>query len=305
MYNALIIGAGQIAGGYDSPQSDNILTHAHSYLKHSGFNLLGFYDVDFSCAVEMSKKWNCKAFKTLAEVKNIDVISICTPDEVHFSAIKEALKLSPKLIFLEKPLSNNLDEAKEILGISKNIPILVNYSRQFVKEFQELAVKIQDGEFGKYESGTGYYGKGFVHNGSHMINLLNLLVEKISKIDIIDEFADFYEHDPTKNAILTFGSNKKFFMQGVGSKNYTIFELDLVFTKSRIRILQSGEKIEIYEVKNNKKYVGYKNLVLKETINTEINSSMLNAIENIYQHLKNNEPLKSTVEEAFEAMNYG
>lgn len=34
MYNAVIIGAGQIAGGYDAPNDKPILTHAHAYQTH-------------------------------------------------------------------------------------------------------------------------------------------------------------------------------------------------------------------------------------------------------------------------------
>lgn len=305
MLNVLIIGSGQIAGGYDDPTANAILTHAHAYTRHKGTNLLGFYDTDFTSAYKMANKWGATAFKTMEEAKNVDVISICTPDNAHLANLKQALKLNPKLIFLEKPLSNNLVEAEEIVEIAKGIPILVNYSRRFVEEFQDLATKIQAKRFGDFISGSGYYGKGFMHNGSHMINLLNLLIGEIEKIDIVDEFIDFYETDPTKTALLSFKNNKKFLMQGIDCTNFTIFELDLIFQKSRIRILDSGEKIEIYEIKENKKYAGFKNLVLKEIINTEINFAMLNAVENIYQHLKNNEPLKSTVNEAFEAINYG
>jgi len=305
MYNALIIGAGQIAGGFDNPTDKAILTHAHAYIEHSGFNLLGFFDVDFSCATKMAEKWGCNGFKTLEEVKNIDVVSICTPDKFHLSSLKEALKLNPKLVFLEKPLADDLNEAKEILEISKKTPILVNYSRRFVAEFQDLAEKIQNGELGEFLSGNGYYGKGFIHNGSHMTNLIDLLLGKIKKTEILEQFNDFFENDPTKTVILTLVNDKKIIMQGINCNNFTIFELDLIFQKSRIRILDGGQKIEIYEVKESKKYSGYKNLILKEVINTSIDFAMLNAVENIYQYLRNNEPLKSTVQQAFEAINYG
>lgn len=305
MYNVLIIGSGQIAGGFDNPDSKEILTHAHAYKEHKSFNLLGFYDTDFSRANVMAKKWGGKFFKTLEEVKNVEVISICTPDKVHSETLKQALKLNPKLIFLEKPLSDNLDDSKEILEISKNVPILVNYSRRFVPEFQKLTKKIQSYDFGKFQAGNCYYGKGFVHNGSHMTNLINMLIGKIQKTEILNQFNDFFENDLTKTAILTLANDKKIIMHGINCNNFTIFELDLIFEKARIRILDSGEKIEVYEIKENEKYAGYKNLVLKETIKTKLDFAMLNAVGNIYQNLKINEPLKSTVEQAFEAINYG
>lgn len=304
MYNALIIGSGQIASGYDSPQDSFILTHAHAYLKHEKFNLLGFYDVDFERAQIAAQKWGVKAFVELEEGNDVDVISICSPDDFHLSSIKEALKLNPKLIFLEKPLSDNLDEAKEILEISKNVPILVNYSRRFVPEFQELAQNIKNGLFGDYMFGSGYYGKGFIHNGSHMTNLIELLIGKIDKVDVLEEFEDFYPNDTTKMAVLTI-NKKKFTMEGIDCRDYTIFEIDLWFKKGRLRILESGQKIEFYLPKESEKYAGYINLELSATINTSLTFAMLNAVDNIYQYLENNEPLKSNVQQAFEATQYG
>lgn len=304
MLNALIIGSGQIAAGYDNPQDNCVLTHAHAYTKHDKFNLLGFYDFDFEKAKIAAAKWGVNAFSALDEIKNVDVVSICSPDNFHLSSLKEALRLNPKLVFLEKPLSDNLEEAKEIIEISKKVPILVNYSRRFVPEFQELSKKIKEGKFGAFQYGVGYYGKGFIHNGSHMTNLLDLLVGKVTNADIVQEFEDFYPNDKTKTAILTI-NNKIFTMKGLDCRNYTIFELDLMFEKGRIRILESGKKIEIYLPKESDKYAGYVNLELSETINTNLDFAMLNAVDNIYQHLENKKPLKSTVQQAFEAINYG
>ena len=305
MYNCLIIGSGQIAGGYDRPTSEALLTHAHAYKNHPNFNLLGFYDIDYEKSTQMARRWDCDAFTSLEKTPSIDVISICTPDGLHLSSVNEVLKLEPKLIFLEKPLSNKLDEAKEILSISKNIPILVNYSRRFVPEFQELSVNIANNEFGDFQGGNGIYGKGFIHNGSHMTNLLNLLISKIKNIYVLDEFVDFYESDPTKTVILTFENDKKFFMQGVNCNKFDIFEIDLIFEKARIRIIDSGYKIEFYKVVEYQKIKGYKLLELNKIIETQKDFAMLSAVDNISNYLQNKDELMSTVEQAYEAIMYG
>lgn len=305
MYDSLIIGAGQIAGGYDSLESEAVLTHAHAYKRHKDFNLLGFYDIDFNSASNMAKKWDCSAFTTLDEIKTVDVISICTPDEYHLESVKAVLKLNPKIIFLEKPLSNDIEEAKEIISISKKIPILVNYSRRFTPEFQEIALKIKNNEFGNYQSGNGLYGKGFIHNGSHMTNLLNLLLGKIDKQLTINEFVDFKESDPTKTMILTMGNSKQFIMGGLDCRNFDIFEMDLIFEKGRIKIIEFGNKIEVYKVVEYEKIKGYKVLGLDKIIETQKDFAMLKAVENIAQYLDCNTELLSTVEQAYEAIFYG
>lgn len=297
MYNALIIGAGQIAGGYDVSGSEAILTHAHAYKNNNKINLLGFYDINFNQAQKMSNKWNTKAFNSLDEVSNVDIVSICTPDFCHLETVKNALYLNPKLIFLEKPLSNNQKDTKEICEISKKTPILVNFSRRFVKEFQELSIRIKNNEFGEYQTGNGYYGKGYTHNGSHMRNLLELLISDITNSTIIEEIHDFFDKDFTKTAILEFKNNKKFFMHGTNCNYFSIFELDLIFEKARIQILNLGYEIKIFKIENSEKYSGYKILKLSEQIHTELDYAMKNAIINICEYLENKIELISTPKE--------
>lgn len=290
MYKALIIGAGQIAGGFDEPNSEAVLTHAHAFCKNPDTELLGFYDINSEQAKKMAEKWGVKPF---SEPINADIISICTPDFCHLSSLKVALKLNPKVIFLEKPLSNSVVEAEEIIKISKNVPILVNFSRRFTPEFQNLAKRIKSGEFGDFQTGVGYYGKGYIHNGSHMRNLLNLFFGKIKNVRETESFIDFSENDPTKSVELTFEKGK-FNMQGVNCNNFTLFELDLVFEKGRIRILNSGYDIEIYKIIDNPKYKGYKILDLDERIHTSLDFAMKNAVQNLVDFLNSEKDLVST-----------
>ncbi|MDR3151818.1 MAG: Gfo/Idh/MocA family oxidoreductase [Holosporaceae bacterium] len=275
VYNALIIGAGQIASGFDFPDLDEILTHAHAYIKHSGFNLVGFYDIAIEKAKLAAQKWNCDYFKNISDVKSeIDVVSICSPDNCHVASIKQCVELRPKLIFLEKPVANNVSEVEYLMEIAKNIPIAVNYSRRYVEEFQELSQKIFSEEFGKFITGVGYYGKGFRHNGSHMIDILRVLIGEIESVKKTSETFDFYKEDPSANAVVHFQNSSEFIMCAVDCNNFTIFEIDLIFQKARIRILDSGFKIEIYKVGNNEHFNGYKKLKKTEDISTKLNKAM-------------------------------
>ena len=84
MYSALIIGAGQIASGFDEPDSNAVLTHAHAYINNPDTELLGFYDINYSMAQKAAEKWRTKAFK---EIPQADIISICVPDEYHTETV--------------------------------------------------------------------------------------------------------------------------------------------------------------------------------------------------------------------------
>lgn len=300
MYKALIIGAGQIAGGYDNPSDKAILSHAHAYIDNPETELLGFYDLNYKAAEKMAKKWRTKAFENPVSA---DIISICVPDEFHAETVLKAEKLNPKLIFLEKPVCRNLNDI-DVLNKVKT-PILVNYSRSFSKSFQGLVKRIKSNEFGKYQSGFGYYGKGYTHNGSHMINLLNLLIGKINYIEFKGEIKDFYEDDSSKLVILNFENGGRFIMNPVDCRNYTVFELDLVFEKARIKILNNGYKIEIYKAIGSKKFKGYKMLELSEKIDTDMDYVMVNAIQNIIDFLNGKTELNCTLQDGIEVIKHG
>lgn len=306
IYNALIIGAGKIGSFFDRPDSKSILTHAHAFTKHPHFNLIGFVDQDLVQAKKAAEHWNSKAFSTIEEAmstNDIDVISICTPDSTHFELIKTCDTFNIKLIFAEKPLAKTLAEADAIVQQVKT-PILVNYSRRFVNEFFQ-AKKLHENKLGKFKTGTGYYGKGFLHNGSHMLDFLRFFIGEIKKLTIAKTIEEYYPDDLNADALIEFNNGGTFNMLSTDSRNYTIFEMDLLFEKGRVRILNSGFDIEIYETKEDSLYQGYYNLSLISKITTSLDRSIYSAAENIFQFLSNQSPLKCTVHDGYEVIKLG
>ena len=293
-YDVLVFGAGQIAAGYDAPYGESVLTHAHAIIKQPGFNLLGFYDIDFEKAEQSAQKWGCRAYD---EPVTADVIAICTPDDRHLESVSMAVSLHPKLIILEKPIARSLEDALGIIRTAGEIPVQVNFTRRFVQEFQELAVNVR--EFGAFLTGTGLYGKGFIHNGSHMIDLLRLLIGEIRTIETLSEMFDFYDDDATKTVRISFDKGGEFYMRGIDCRHYSIFELELCFEKARVRMLDSGKSIQIDRVMPSPQYSGYDILTPAEQYSTGLSSAMLNLYKNAYEHLTHGSdlllPIKSAI----------
>lgn len=286
-FNALIIGSGQIGAFFDDPKSQDVLTHAHAYLKHKDFTLLGFVDKDLKKANQAAKIWGTRAYASADEAflseKKIDVVSLCLPDMLHYSALKEIAKRDVKLVFAEKPLTLNLKEAKEIVDLYKkrNILLLVNYSRRFTPEITDLADKIRAGKFGDLVWGSALYGKGLLHNGTHMIDLIRLLVGEINAACQEGNICDFTEEDPTFSAELKMKDSGKIHLTAVDSRLYSIFELDLIFTKGRVRLTDSANSIEYYRSSKSNKFKGYQFLEKQKTITTSLSKSMLEAVDNV------------------------
>jgi predicted dehydrogenase len=289
----LVLGAGQIAAGYDTPEAKSCLTHAHAIKEHSGFELLGFNDIDTTKAYEAAKKWNIQAYNI---PEYADIIVICTPDEVHLESVKQAIALSPKLIILEKPIARTLTDVRKIARIAQNVPVQVNFSRRFVPEYQALAEDIP--EYGAFLTGSGLYGKGLIHNGLHAVDLLRFLVGDISSVETTDELFDYYEDDSTKSVLLTFKHGGKFHLLGLDCRSYTLFELDLCFEKARIRISDSGSLIQVYKPTHSLEYAGYMYLSLQYELRPDLGCALPNLYQNVYEYLTQGKKLISPLEGA-------
>jgi predicted dehydrogenase len=306
-YRVAIIGAGRIGSSLDDPRSPDILTHAHGYKACEAFEIAGFVDRDLSKAVIAASCWGGRAFgsvQALFETQNIDVVSICVPDELHFETMLALAKMPVKFIFLEKPAVRTIEEADLVGAIYSNLPtrILVNYTRRFLPEIKTIREAIRNGHYGAYLTGVGYYGKGLLHNGSHMVDLLNFLVGEISDVQKLEEIADFYDQDPAVSALLTMRVGGIFLLRHIDCRKFDVFELDLTFEKKRIRIRDFGGIIEEYSLGDNSVYTGYRTLNKGAEYQTEHRSAMYHAISNIHNNLEFGETLVCTLEESLETV---
>src|SRR5580765_6579061 len=90
-------------------------------------------------------------YKRLLERKGIDAVYIsATPENLHFPMAKEFLQAG-KHVFLEKPIAVTLDEADELIALSKknNLKLTIGYSQRFNAKFVYVRKCIRDGTIGK------------------------------------------------------------------------------------------------------------------------------------------------------------
>jgi hypothetical protein len=179
---------------------------------------------------------------------------------------------------------------------------VVNYSRRFVPEFERMRNDIHHGIYGSYVSGTGIYGKGINHNGSHLIDLLRYFIGEIQDSHLIDYSFDFYDDDPSASVILTLDNNKKFYLQHIDCNLFSIFEIDMFFEKKRIRMQNSGFVMESYDVTGSNIFAGYKNIVKTEENRTSLGKAMYYAVKNIYDFLTEGAVIKCSGFDGYKAV---
>ena len=80
----------------------------------SKYELIGFYDPFRENAEKVAKEFGYKLFDSITElIDAVDVVDIVTPTLSHFDCAREAIE-GGKHIFIEKPITNTLEEAEAI-----------------------------------------------------------------------------------------------------------------------------------------------------------------------------------------------
>ncbi len=93
--------------------------HLEQWLNVKEAHLIGFYDTDEKRSQEISEKYKIPYYSDIDSlIEDAQAIDIVTPTISHHQLAKKALKKS-KHIFLEKPISHSLEEAKELMELVK------------------------------------------------------------------------------------------------------------------------------------------------------------------------------------------
>ena len=284
MLKTAIIGCGNIAGFLDVPDQEGILTHAHAYAKHEQTDLVAVCDPLLESRRSFVQTWgenihHYDSFKTLLASHTIDMVSICSPTNFHFEAMVLALKDKHiQTIICEKPFIHTQDELDKLKILMPIHPkkILINFMRRFDPSIQKIHHFITNKTFGQIISFNGKFTKGLYHNGSHMLELIEHLcgdITALSSHNLRKDGDDFYG-----NFILDC-SDIEGVLQNFSGDNYALFELEIVLSKGRILIKDSGHTIQIQTVEPSQKYKGYFNLKQTDTLDDTMNQNLYNTID--------------------------
>ncbi|MCM4163492.1 MULTISPECIES: Gfo/Idh/MocA family protein [unclassified Arenibacter] len=83
------------------------------------YNLVGFYDPDVINGKKVAAEFGYTFFDNINKLMDaVDVVDIVTPTLSHFDCAKKAMEKG-KHVFIEKPITNTLQEAEELLQLEK------------------------------------------------------------------------------------------------------------------------------------------------------------------------------------------
>ena len=115
--------------------------HLNNWKEISGTELVGFYDPNDITAKEVEEKYGLKRYEDANSLlDNIDAADIVAPTNYHFMLCEMAIRKG-RHVFVEKPLANTMDEAKQLLKITKeaNVKVQTGHVERFNPAY--LAIK--------------------------------------------------------------------------------------------------------------------------------------------------------------------
>ena len=123
--------------------------HLNNWQEIEGVTIVGFCDTDDSNAKAVSEKYKIKRFATPDELlDNCEAVDIVAPTTFHYELCALALRKG-RHVFVEKPLTNTMDEAKALLKLAKesNLKFQVGHVERFNPAFTALGNYVTDPMF--------------------------------------------------------------------------------------------------------------------------------------------------------------
>lgn len=209
MVNVGVIGSGK--------WGENHL-RVYAELKESDCNLVGLADIDPAkkSLADANHILFFQDFKQLLPL--IDAVSIVVPTTLHYTIVKECLTAG-KHVLVEKPITLNAEQARELASLAKEKKVLLSVGYLFRFNPSVIALKqlLKNVNFG----GIQYIHSRYIHSskpprsdsgvifnlGIHMIDILNFILEQFpkkvycKKINFLDK-----QHEDSAVIILDYGS---------------------------------------------------------------------------------------------------
>ena len=113
------------------------------------YELAGFYDPFEENADKVVKEFGYTKFNSIEElIAAVDVVDIVTPTLSHYECAVQAIKAG-KHVFLEKPISNTVEEAENIIKLAKeyNVKGQVGHVERFNPAFKAVKDQIHNPMF--------------------------------------------------------------------------------------------------------------------------------------------------------------
>jgi len=177
--------------------------HLEQLLKIPEYELIGIYDVSEEKVDEAIKDFGVNAFQSLEELVDAsDVVDVVTPTLSHYDCAVMAIKKS-RHVFIEKPITNTLDEARELLELAReaNVKVQIGHVERFNPAFMAAQPFCKDPVFIETHRLAQFNPRGtdvpvildlMIHDIDIVLSIVNSEVKRINAngVSIISDTPD-------------------------------------------------------------------------------------------------------------------
>lgn len=301
--NVLIVGCGNIAGGFDLNYEGPLspCTHAGAFTEDPRFTIIACLDPDEKKTRKFKDKWDIPYIfsdfeSVLTSDVDVDVVSLCSPTQYHHADIKAALSLNPILIFCEKPITTSFSESFDSVNLcdQQGVLLAVNYNRRWDNNIIKLKEDINSHTYGQLHSVVGLYNKGILNNGSHLLDMLHYLLGELHIQSTLSAKNDYFDNDPSVSAMLVSDKKIPIHLVTADAKDYAIFEVQFIFSSGILTMLDGGLVWSKRKTVASERYEQYTVLDSGSQYQGGLSDTMLNAVDNIYHAVTEGAELNST-----------
>lgn len=301
-----IVGLGRIGCGFDDiPNKKSISTHAGAYSAHKATKLVSLCDIDRYKLSKYGKKYNLTDlftdYKEMFQKSELDCVSICTLANSHLEIVKEAAKNGVRGIFLEKPISNSLKSALEIVKIcnNNNVKLQIDFQRRFNPFYHTVKKILKNKQFGKVQHCSIYYGAGIANTGSHLFDLIRFLFGNIDSVrGIKSQNTSNNPADPNIDTEITLKNGIRCFMHSIDVSNYGILEMSVLGSKEHLRLDLAKSIGEYFQVSSHSGLV-YKELNPRPITTSNKLDAIVLGLDNLVKAIKTDVDLLCTGDDGY------
>jgi predicted dehydrogenase len=315
-YKTALIGFGRMAAGYaDDPNHARwypYATHAQVLRDHPAFDWVAVVDPSADARASAASRWGvpitAASLEELPNAESIEVAVIATPPAVRAGLLDKLPSLSAVLV--EKPLGMNLTAATRFVADCSKRSIIgaVNFPRRYDPHMITLANGGLVQTIGKPQAVFGTYGNGMRNNGSHLIDLVRMLLGPIVGAHLVGGGHRFTEGpfigDSNFPVSILLESGITVSLQPLKFSAYREVGLDIWGEMGRVQLLHESLTILTTPVAENRQLTGSRELQHEASVSrqTTLGDALYLAYDNLASTIRGETRLLSTLHNGLTTM---
>ena len=116
--------------------------HIKHLSNHKGVDFVGVFDINENSLKNICAEFSVKPFKSLEElISSCEAVNIVTPTNTHFDIARKFLN-QKKDVFIEKPITNTVEEALALINLAKTNECIVQVGH--IERFNPTINKLKE-----------------------------------------------------------------------------------------------------------------------------------------------------------------